>query len=125
MQCCTAACTGLRNSPTGVPMVTMTGPRRLIALDDEVKMSRLFAKALLKSGAAPCSMNGSLPDRSVANTASLRSLTLTVIPASAKASTSGIPTWPPPPTTVRSACVVPLWVVGVGLEDGLFNLQDP
>ena len=46
MQRCTACCTGLRNSSTGVPMVTMTGPRRLIALGDEVKISRLFASAL-------------------------------------------------------------------------------
>ena len=72
-------------------------------------------------GAAPCSMNGSLPDRSSASTASLRSLMLTVMPASAKASTSGIPTWPPPPTTVRSACAVPLWAIGVDLVDGEFK----
>ena len=106
MQSCTAFCTGLRNSSTGVPMVITTGPLRLIALGDDVKISRLSAKALAKSGAAPCSMNGNLPDRSVASVASLRSLMLTVIPASAKASTSGTPTWPAPPTTVMSAWAV-------------------
>jgi hypothetical protein len=45
----------------------------------------------------------------------------TVRPASAKASTSGIPTCPAPPTTVISALFAPVGLDGVVLVDAIFN----
>src|SRR6476659_11057041 len=102
-------------------MVMTTGPVRSIASGDDVKSSLLPASALASSGAAPCSMNGSLPDLSVASAVSLRSLMFTVRPASAKASTSGIPTWPAPPTTVTSAVFEPVGPDGAVLVDAMFN----
>jgi len=82
----------VRNSSTGVPMVTMTGPLRVIASGADVKTSRLFASALASKGAAPCSMNGSLPDPQRRQHRLVAVVTLTVSPASVKASTSGMPT---------------------------------
>src|SRR3978361_1784172 len=48
-------------------------------------------------------MNGTRPDFKVASVSSLRSLTLTLSPLAANDSTNGMPTWPAPPTTVKSA----------------------
>ena len=95
--------TGLRNSSTGVPIVMITGPLVEMSSGRLVKNSRLSASALVSSGCAPFSMNGTRPDFKVASVCSLRSLTLTVSPLAANDSTSGIPTWPAPPTTVKSA----------------------
>src|SRR6185369_11647127 len=95
--------TGLRNSSTGVPMVMITGPLVDMSSGRLVKNSRLSANALVSSGWAPLSMNGTRPDFKVASVCSLRSLTLSVSPFAANDSTSGIPTWPAPPTTVKSA----------------------
>src|SRR5262245_23804812 len=121
MQCCISFCTGLRNSSTGVPMVMTTGPVWPIAPGDDVNSSLLPANALANSGAAPCSINGSLPALMVASAVSLRSLILTVRPASAKARTSGIPTWPAPPTTVIFAVCAPVGPDGAVLVDAIFN----
>ncbi len=121
MQRWISACTGLRNSSTGVPMVTMTGPVRLISFGEDVKMSRRLSNAFANSGAAPCSINGNFPELSSASAASLMSLTLTVRPASARASTSGMPTWPAPPTTVRSAVLTPAGTDGALLADVMFK----
>src|SRR5262245_32848237 len=102
-------------------MVIITGPVRPIASGDDVKSNLLPASARASNGAAPCSMNGNLPDLNVASAASLRSLTLTVSPASAKARTSGTPTWPAPPTTVMSALFALLEPDGAVLVDAIFN----
>lgn len=102
-------------------MVMMTGAVRPIALADEVKSNFLPASALARSGEAPCSMNGNFPDLSVASAVSLISWTLTVRPASANARTSGMPTWPHPPTTVRSARFAVLELDGAVLVDAIFN----
>src|SRR5262245_17174303 len=102
-------------------MVIITGPACPIAPGDDVKSNLLPASARASNGAAPCSMNGNFPDLNVASAASLRSLTLTVSPASAKASTSGMPTWPAPPTTVMSALFALLESDGAVLVDAIFN----
>ena len=51
MQSCTTRRTGLRNSSTGVPMVTITGPLVEISLGVLVKTSRLSASALVSRSA--------------------------------------------------------------------------
>jgi hypothetical protein len=86
-----------------------------------VKSSLLLASALAGSDAALCSMNGSLRDLSVASVDSLRSLTLTINPASAKAGTRVTPTWPAPPTTVTSAVFAQVGPDGAVLVDAIFN----
>jgi hypothetical protein len=86
-----------------------------------VKSSLLLDSGLASSDAALCSMNGSLPDLSVANADLLRSLTFTLKPASAKAGTRGTPTWPAPPTIVTSGVFAQVGPDGAVLVDAIFN----
>src|SRR5262249_42582879 len=57
----------------------------------------------------------------VSSTSRLVSCTLTRWPASANARTSGMPTWPPPPTTVRSAISSCAGLDAVGLVPAKFT----
>ena len=114
-QFCTTRRTGLRNSSIGVPMVTITGPPVEIRSGAWVNTSRLAASALASTASAPSSMKGRRPACSVFNVSWLRSLTLTRKPASASASTSGMPTWPAPPTTVMSAFSIVVGASGVAM----------
>ena len=65
---------------------------RLVDEGEDVNTSRLRLSALTSSSSPPCSMNGRRPDRNVSSASRLTSWTLTRWPASAKASTSGMPT---------------------------------
>jgi len=93
--------TGLRNSSTGVPMVMITGPARGYLAGPAGEEQPFVGKRLNEQRLGVVSMKGTRPDFNVARVCSLMSLMLTVSPLAANDSTSGMPTWPAPPTTVN------------------------